>query len=189
MKRKPPSSLGAKMVAIGKAVVAISAATATVYGAVEIGRKHLYTPPCEELVLINWAGWQCNPPVPRVMLGGCDDTRDINWLTGEVRRLAHAGYLQVPFQTFKLIPDRLIDGHIKAVWLCEADEPDEECIGRKERGQRWHAVRVGDPTDFGRAVRLISRDSGYSSAQAYLDKDQETWCMKAGEGLKPIAMP
>jgi hypothetical protein len=101
-----------------KAIVAAVAGLAGVIGGAATGwsfyRANVSPAPCQALADVGWAGWNCSPAKPQIMIHGCSDTRSVEWLSGELLRLNEAGAMQLPFQPFKLVPAPLVDDKIAA---------------------------------------------------------------------------
>jgi hypothetical protein len=152
--------------------------------------EHVVRPDrCSTLAEVNWAGWECNPPVAKVMVGGCEDTREVSWLNGELHKLVSAGYVQSPYPAFKLVPGELVEGHIKSLWFCQDSEADIDCVNRQKNKQQWFSVWVGDRTSVGQAITIVGNSPGYTSGRVYLDKDGATWCALTGSQLKQVELP
>jgi hypothetical protein len=174
-----------KATAIGGALVAVGGA---VSGAWAFFRT-VDPPPCQTLTDVRWAGWDCTPAKAEMMVHGCDDTKSIDWLADQLRRLNDVGSLQLPFQPFKLVPSLPNgDGKIVNLWFCPLTDSDDDCRSRQTKHLPWHALWVGEDTKLGNAVKVTHSSAGFSDRAVYLDTGGKVWCEYQASKMSPIVL-
>jgi hypothetical protein len=140
---------------------------------------------------VAWGGWSLDPPEP-VVLVNYGQKRDLAWLHDQLRRLAEHGVIQLPYVTFKLVPDHIdAERHMRLLSICPEVESDEDCLGRKEKKQRRAYVRIGRATPQGNAVEVyeINQVESKLGNSVYLDHRGNKWCEFVNSKMIPIALP